>query len=244
VNSQSEMIFMKKLFGVIVCASLVCMSLAQQPADRIILQAKLLPHLNPTNYEFDANIAEVKSSISNAFGNGWQKELAAKNKGVVWKGSGDDHSRLLLSRALQEPMPRLFWKGQADALTKGFLTKSGNENDAYIYNSDAPVESTVYFKDGQPLIYYADFQIHLAAIDQHKTRVEIFTYDSNVGVGIDERWSPHGPRLIRVAVKPTTVEEFQILLRIGEKLGFKNMSPLVTPQLDSPTRQFTMPRQS
>ena len=229
------------LVGGIVLAFTSC---AQQPVAVVSFQERLLPHMNPTNYEFDANVSEIKAAIKEACGVEWQKELAAKNRGLVWKGSGDAHSRQLLSQALEEPTPRLFWKGDADALTKGILTKPGNESDAYLYNSDAPVESQVYFKDAQPLIYYADFQIHLTAIGQHKTRVEIFTYDSNVGTGIDERWSPHGPKLIRVVVEPTTVEEYQILLRIGEKLGTKDMPPLVIPKTDSPIRQLAKPRQS
>lgn len=209
-----------------------------QPADQTFVQ-RILPHHNPTNYTFLASIADVKHAVAKAYGGEWEKELAEKNRGKVWMGNADARSTCLLNKTLQEPMPLLLWKENGDGLAKGLLTKPGNENDAYVYNADAPMKSQVYFKDGQPLIYYADFHIHLTPFDSRTTRVEIFTYDPNVGIGLDTRWAPHGPRLIGVAVAASTVEEYEILLRIGAALGVTNMPALVTPPPDAPVRQVT-----
>ena len=232
------------LLGLVAGMALVFTSCGQQPVSEVTLQERLLPHLNPTNYEFDATIKDVKAAIKRACGDEWRKELAAKNRTTVWKGGGDSHSQRLLTRAMQEPVPRLFWKGDADALTKNILTKPGNEDDAYLYDADAAFESQVYFKDGQPLFFEADFHIHLIEVSPQRTRVEISTYNPTVSVAVDERWSPHGPGLIRVAVEPTTVEEYQILLRIGDKLGTKDMPSIATPEPNSSVKQLTKPRQS
>jgi hypothetical protein len=138
----------------------------------------------------------------------------------------------------------LIWKGVADVLTRGALAKPGTENDAYLSGGGTCIgESKTYFKDDQPLIYFADFHIHLTALDERKTRVEIFTYGSYVVTGLDESWSPHGPSLISAEVDPTTIEQYQILLDIGRQLGAKEMPPLLTPGPDAPVKELTLPRE-
>jgi hypothetical protein len=214
------------------------------PVAEVTLQARHLPHPNPTSYEFDASVREIKAAIAKTFEHAaWRKELAEKNRGVVWKLGGDERSERLMTQILQNPEPWLYWKGDADELTNHVLTRPGNEDDAYIYNGNACFESQVYFKDGQPTTYDANFHIHITPVSKQRTRVEVFTYDAQVGTGIDERpFSPHGPVLISVRVKPTTVEEYRILLRIGNALGAKGMPELVTPNPDSPVTEMTLPR--
>jgi len=159
------------------------------------------------------------------------------------EGRWQCRDKRLLTMALQLPPGSLFWKGDGDALSKGLLIKPGNENDAYFYATDSPVgESQVYFRNGLPLIYYADFHIHLTSVAAQKTRVEILTYDSSVVTRADEGWWRHGPAFISVNVDPTTVEEYQILLRIGAQLGTKDMPELVVPGPSSPVGQIRKPR--
>jgi len=138
----------------------------------------------------------------------------------------------------------LLWKGDGDVLAKNLLTSPGNENDAYLYGGTSPVgESQVYFKSGQPLIYYADFHIHLTAISSNKTRLEIITYGSRVIAGLDQSLSPHGPSLIFVEVPPTTIEQYRILLGIGEELGAKEMPLLVAPGSGAPVKELIFSRE-
>ena len=196
-------------------ATLVCAGCGQRP---VTLQQRLLSQQNPTNYEVDATVKDVKGAMKKAFDK-WFEEQAKNNRKRVWKGGGD-----------------------ADA--KRLLTKPENENDAYFYATDSPVgESSVYFKDGQPLIYFANFHIHLSVVEPRKSRVGIVTYDSAVNTGAHAGWSPaHGRRFLYVPVDPTTVEEYQILLRIGDELGAKGMPPLVTPETDSAVKTITKSR--
>jgi hypothetical protein len=233
-----------QLLALFIGMALTFTGCGQQPAG-VTLQERLLPHPNPTNYEFEASISEVKAAIKKACGDKWRLAEAKKNRGRVWKGDGDADAKRLLTMLLQLGPGSLFFKGDADALAKGILTRPGNENDAYFYGTDSPVgESQVYFKDGQPLIYFADFHIHLTAVDPRRTRVEIFTYDSSVNSGLYAPWSPaQGRSFIYVKVDPTTVEQYQILLRIGEQLGTKDMLQLVTPGSDSPVKELTLPRE-
>lgn len=227
------------VFGLItILAFLGC---ERQPASMTI-QERLLQQPNPTNYEFEVGVSEVKTAIKKAFEKRRDQE-SKSNRHRSWKGKGDVEDKRLLTMLLQLPPGFLFWSGDADALAKNVLTKPGNEDDAYYYCTDSPVgESAVHFKNGQPLIYFADFHIHLAAIAPRRTRVEIFTYDSSLNTGVRAPWSPeHGRSFIYVKVHPTTVEEYEILLQIGEQLG-KEMPKIIKPGPDAPVREITAPR--
>lgn len=235
-----------RLIIIFVATTLIVASCDGQPgnrADQVTLQRKLLLHSNYTNYEFEASVPEVKSAIKSGCAE-WRSELSLKYSNMVWKGDGDALAKRLLSQALQlSGEEHLLWKGDADLLAKNLLIKPGNENDAYLYGDISPIgESQVYFKNGQPLIYYADFHIHVTAVSPKKTRVDISTYDSSVAVGVDENWSPRGPSLIEVDVDPTTIEEYQLLLNIGKQLGAAEMPPLVLPRADARTTEIKVQR--
>src|SRR5258706_536767 len=104
----------------------------------VIFQQRLLAHPNPTNFEFNASLSAVKEAIKQAF----KESLASaarNNRLRVWNGAGDPEAKRLLTILLQLPPGNLFWKGDADALSKQLLTKPGNENDAYFYGTDSPV---------------------------------------------------------------------------------------------------------
>jgi hypothetical protein len=187
------------------------------------VRARVLKAKNPTSYEFDAPLKRVKTAITNAFGLEWRREQEMKTQIVRWGW----HSTEVSQGAA------LYWKGQADVSSRNLLTKPGNEDDAYLEGSLFCVgRSQIYFRKGQPLVYFADFHIHLAAVNPQKTRVEIFTYGPRVVAGVS-RFHAHGPAFVFVDVAPTSVEEYQILLRIGEQLGAKDMPSLVVPKPDA-----------
>jgi len=97
---------------------------------------------------------------------------------------------------------------------------SANRNDA-ILTCIGNFDSKIYFRFGFPYPYWADFHVHLDSILENKTRVEIFTLEPKIvvfGVGIGHvswTWTKKVP--------PSTIEEYEILLSIGEQLGEKNM---------------------
>jgi hypothetical protein len=79
---------------------------------------------------FEAGVSDVTNAIKKAF-NRWLDDQAKHNRERVWNGSGDPEAKHLLTMLLQLPPGSLFWKGDADALSKYLLVKHGNENDAY-----------------------------------------------------------------------------------------------------------------
>jgi hypothetical protein len=230
-------------FAVIVVVVLSCTG-CDPHRQTIAFEQKTLAHPNPTSFEFEAPIGDVKNAIKKVFGSESAADRMPTNQHKIWQRGGDDETKRSLSDLLQQPGGTLLWKGDADALADNVLTKPGNDNDAYLYGGVSPAgESQIYFKDHRPLVYFADFHIHLTSISSRKTRVEIFTFGSRVVTGLDKGWSPHGPAYIFVDVFPTTVEEYQILLGIGDQLRVTNMPPLEVPGPDDPIKELKLPRE-
>lgn len=124
------------------------------------------------------------------------------------------------------------------------LNEAGNQNDGYIYDGIAGIalESKVYFlPNNKPCLYGADFHIHLTRVDSAKTKVEIFTHKPWVDVGERERrvfpFYSHRQGIF-VKVKPTTIEEYTILLNLGSFLGANHMPALKVPNEVSSAQQF------
>ena len=196
---------------------------------------RLLPRPNPTNYLFEASIGDVKKAIQRAYDN-WRYPTGRRYADKVWQGRGDAVSARVHTRAIQLIGHELLqWRDQNGASDSGILSKRGNENDALLSGQEAPYcESQIYYQEGVPLIYYADFHIHLIVLGERRTSVEIATLVPRIAVGVDTSFSPvAGAGLILDPVSPTTIEEYDILLRIGKELGIGNMPTLAVPAPNS-----------
>ncbi|WP_291530026.1 hypothetical protein [Bacteroides sp. UBA939] len=90
------------------------------------------------------------------------------------------------------------------------------------------VLSKIYFRFGKPLPYFVEFHLHLDSISEHKTKVEIFTLDPEIflfGIGYGHIGFSRSKK-----VPPSTIEEYEILLAIGEQLGERDMPPCNYPK--------------
>ena len=114
--------------------------------------------------------------------------------------------------------------------SESILRSPGNENDAYIHNFHEPIgASAVYFSRGTPLPYICEFHIHLVPISPRKTRVVLIAHNPEVIAG-RSWWGLHGsPANIYKNVKPTSIEEYKILLELGSSLGAADMPKLLLP---------------
>ena len=118
-----------------------------------------------------------------------------------------------------------------DALFSGsLLNLPGNENDGYLHNFHDPIGiSDVYFSRGKGLRYLCEFHLHIISVSQDETRVEVIPLHSEVING-QTWWGNHMARAnIYVAVAPTSIEEYKILLELGSSLGATDMPPLALP---------------
>ena len=94
------------------------------------------------------------------------------------------------------------------------------KNDALLRNH-YDVKSKMFFRFGKPLPYSPEMLIHLDSISENKTKVEVFTSDTIVVVGgigfghVGYTWEKE--------VSPSTIEEYEILLFIGQQLSQEGM---------------------
>ena len=107
--------------------------------------------------------------------------------------------------------------------------KEDYENDIFSKNikNDAllvgicDVKSKMFFRFGKPLPYFPEFIIHLDSISEKKTNVVVFTSDTTIVVGgigfghVGYTWEKK--------VSPSTIEEYEILLLIGQQLSQEGM---------------------
>jgi hypothetical protein len=172
--------------------------------NKYVIDEKVLQSNNPTSFVFNATIPEVQNAVRCV-------------RGIDW----------LAAQKLHEG-GQLLWKSDSNPFAEIIYTNKANDNDAYIsYMGNSVGESTIYFKDGSPLTYYADFQIHIVSNSPTKTVVSIKTFDSHILAGIE--WHPVGQAGIFLTVEPTSIEEYQILLDIGKQLECKEMPNLTLP---------------
>ena len=94
------------------------------------------------------------------------------------------------------------------------------KNDALLRNH-YDVKSKMFFRFGNPLPYFPEFIIHLDSKTKKKTNVVVYTSDTTIvvgGIGV-----PHFGYTWEKKVSPSTIEEYEILLLIGQQLGQEGM---------------------
>ena len=103
-----------------------------------------------------------------------------------------------------------------------------NVLDGYLYLTSGSLGfSSVYFLDGDPTSYHANVHLHFETVGEGKTKIDVRTITPRVVVGTDP--SSHGGSAQYQLVEPTTIEEYELLRRIGEELGERAMPPVLRP---------------
>lgn len=93
-------------------------------------------------------------------------------------------------------------------------------------------KSLVYFVDGNPALYEAGFHLHLEEIDKQRTKVSIYTIRPRIVLGTD--FLPSPPHFVRKSrymnVTPSTIEEYKILVLVGQIVNEANMPLILYPR--------------
>ena len=165
-----------------------------------------LPRKNPTDWIFPHPIEEVNKAV-----------------------------RKSMEPFAKEYSMRVSFHEDHKPLSRGPLEKPGNENDAFLYSFHEPISlSSMHYVGGKALPYIAEFHVHLSSFQTGGTRVEVFALNSEVIAG--QSWSclgicGPGWHNNYARVEPTTVEEYEILRRIGAELGVGTMpEPVSRPK--------------
>lgn len=113
-------------------------------------------------------------------------------------------------------------------LADSILNQSSNRFDGVLLHSTRTLgPSPVYVIDGEPVEYLASFHIHLVPIAEREIRADVRALNPEVIVG--EVFTVHGFAYRFRRVEPTSIEEYQILLVIGEQLDVHDMPALRIP---------------
>lgn len=112
------------------------------------------------------------------------------------------------------------------------FSQQKNNLDIFLWSIGVYCKSKIYKEKGVFLDYWVSFYLHIERIDQRHTKVSITTIEPKVIVG--KEWFPGPPHFVRkditISVEPSTMEEYEILLKIGNMVGQKDMPPLNLPE--------------
>jgi len=192
---------MKKMTNIILILFLsICTGCHSINKDSIALSVQ-----NPTSFTFRTNIDSIKSIIYNNFGN-------EQYFGYT-----------------------LFDKHDFLSKDENIFKLDSNYNDFVLeeFINYHKYFSKIYFrKSGKAYSYCASYHIHLKKVDDFTTTITILTFKSEILKGLSKLpVLPHFSRKwVYIDVKPTTVEEYEILQIIGKALGIKDMPPIKIPE--------------
>ena len=160
---------------------------------------------NPTTYCFDFSLEDIMEAITLVF-----DSASYRNRHLMFNDS-----------------PFFVEKDK-------YFSSPENYNDAVLIDGQIPSNeraSFFYYKNNEPLEYYATYQIHVSEISQNKTCLEILTINPEIKIGkfygFTHDLSFKSDRYI--SVEPGTVEEYEILYMIGHQLGQLGMPEVQYP---------------
>jgi len=107
------------------------------------------------------------------------------------------------------------------------MSGHGSPETEFDLHQDGLTKSAVYHWLLWPLLYKAEFKVLLAPVSDSATQVSIQTSESRVRIG--PNIGGHGGDYYEW-VRPTTIEEYRILLKIGRVLNEPDMPPMRLPK--------------
>lgn len=111
---------------------------------------------------------------------------------------------------------------------KEHFTKQNTNTDIYLHDYEEVWLSKLYFSGNKALEYRTAFVIKMTAVDTKTTKVQIVAENPRVINGT-AAYGAHGAIARETSVRPTTIEEYTLLLFISNKLGDSTMQPLKLP---------------
>lgn len=180
-------------------------------------RVKLLEKKNLTSYVFHAPHDRLKAIIRSDFSKNRSKDIddrrSVQEIGSKQWNVNDEISLYLLY------------------LGDSMSEKPENKLDLYLTPSNNRIVSysKVYKKFWKSLEYFAEFQLHFEPISENETKITVITHAPEVLYSSSPVFSGHAYVNFK-KVKPTTIEEYEILLRIGKLVGEKDMPPLKLPK--------------
>ncbi|MBI5019883.1 MAG: hypothetical protein HZB59_00410 [Ignavibacteriales bacterium] len=167
-----------------------------------------MPKKNPTSYIFNFSIDVIKIIIK------------------------QNHEKMPLKYIESAEDSSIVWG-------EYILRKPENKNDFYLMNMLPSDTSIIYYRvideTVKTLPYIYSIHLHITSLDSSKTLVNVITIRPRICIGVRFPYnvlpiSEPDASLMKI-VAPSTIEEYTVLLVIGEALGMKDKMPtLILPE--------------
>lgn len=123
-------------------------------------------------------------------------------------------------------------KNLAPTIVEDLFSESKNKFDIFLWSIGVYCKSKIYFnKKGLFYDYIVSFYLHLEKIDENCTKISIKTIEPEIIIG--KEFFPSPPHFVRkskkIDVEPSSIEEYEILLEIGDLLKIKDMPQIILP---------------
>jgi hypothetical protein len=172
-------------------------------------------HLNPTSYEFLVPADDVVQTIVAAFSEA-RPVVSSLYRSLPLQSSAPIPMNVVYSAETRE----------SSLFGKETFARAGDKTDVYLHSFGEPILSSVYCVLGRRLPYRVEFAIRVQAVGEG-SQVSVEALNPRVLKGIGG-FGPHGTYSAEVPVRPTTIEEYSLLLYIGDALGAPPMPDVLT----------------
>jgi hypothetical protein len=176
------------------------------------VQKRQLEAPNPTSYVFAMPLSELRKNLLTKLDDfEYMRPFHESFSGSGYSFAKETSDRVLFA-------PHIF-------------NDPKNVNDIFLHSHGSPINSPspVYFSRGDPLKYFAQFQLHFEAVNENNTKVSVITYSPRVANG-SKCCGLHGSGVALFQdVEPTSIEEYRLLQLIGRIAGTQGMPPVRLP---------------
>jgi hypothetical protein len=185
------------------------------------VEFKQLEHPNPTSYTFDIPLHKLHDTLIKIFDLDSQYGNPILGKIFYYKSSESDLDIHQVSFDPEVPDSAVFGKE--------YFQKPNTKNDIFLNQFDH-WNSLIYHHKDKPFEYNATFAIQLKELNHDSTLLNIKALDPEIYNGSKCCGPCLGNYALTEKVKPTSIEEYTLILYIAQKLGAKGLQPLQLPK--------------
>jgi hypothetical protein len=203
-------------FGALVL--LLCIGCSRSPAP---VQIKKLQVPNPTSQLFKMPAKQLHDTLLALFDFDKQYENRTL-KTIFMDAILEDTTHKMQATFSTETSAK-------PVFSRDYFARPGTKNDIYITTMASYWNSPMYFADDKPLLYTSAFAFKFKEITANSALLTVVALNPEIVNGT-KCCGPHGSYSITQKVKPTSVEEYTLIMFVANELGIKDMPAVKLPR--------------
>jgi hypothetical protein len=175
------------------------------------IRKRILLKDNPTELVFPLSKDSLRTAVINIFNSNAEIRSKFYNNSIFYLTTNDGEKVPIAFRA----------EGIENSIfTEVYFTNNPNSEEVYLYNSSGSswLSPVYYVDDNKALPFRSSFIVAFDSLETNKTRLKV-TAENPVVIYGTECCDPHGYYGKEVAIPPTTIEEYSLILFIAEQLA-------------------------